>query len=168
MAKDQEEAAKRTKGALVANEIAPNQTGKIDGQEDLIGGLEGCQEKPIDSSSTSPTYPDTSKKDIDGVDHSTNDHPHEVTGGQNTSDDRVSAQLHSITENQEDPMEDDYFIYDHPQHTTYVVPIQTVIPNLETPIVVQKSTLVACEPPDPVFALIQAFGATTSQMLDTQ
>ncbi|MCE0481429.1 hypothetical protein HAX54_039190, partial [Datura stramonium] len=66
------------------------------------------------------------QKDIDEADHFIYDHPYEVTGGQNNSDD---------------------------QHNTNMVPIQIIISDLETPIVVQNSTRIACDPPDPMFAV---------------
>ncbi|MCD7469708.1 hypothetical protein HAX54_008873 [Datura stramonium] len=66
------------------------------------------------------------QKDIDEADHFIYDHPHEVTSGQNTSDD---------------------------QHTIDVVPIQTIILDPKTPTVVQMSTPVACDPPNPVFVV---------------
>ncbi|MCD7469963.1 hypothetical protein HAX54_009458 [Datura stramonium] len=88
---------------------------------------------------------------------------------------------------QKDIDEANHFIYDHPQYATGGQNIsydQTLDSNTETPPNFQNPTSIACDPPDPVFAVCnlntlgskdfdahkyrQTFGATTSQMSDAQ
>ncbi|MCE5167210.1 hypothetical protein HAX54_042554, partial [Datura stramonium] len=59
--------------------------------------------------------------------------------------DLVSGRLHSIIEREEDPEEVDHFIYGQPQ--------QTRSPDQETPTEIQNPTPIACDPPNPVFAV---------------
>ncbi|MCD9642361.1 hypothetical protein HAX54_029144 [Datura stramonium] len=60
-----------------------------------------------------------------------------------TPDEQLPGSLHSITEREEDPEEVDHFIYGQPQQTT--------TPDPETSI--ENPVPIACDPPDPVFAV---------------
>ncbi|MCD7462593.1 hypothetical protein HAX54_048854 [Datura stramonium] len=124
------------------------------------------------------------QEDIDEADHFIYDHPHEATRVQNDSDDQIPNRLHNIIEREEDPEEVDHFIYGQTQ--------QNHTPDPGTPI--ENPTPTACDPPDPIFVviskdetdyeseeepknttddahamqLLQTFGATTSQISETQ
>ncbi|MCD7455248.1 hypothetical protein HAX54_027460 [Datura stramonium] len=142
--------------------------GKVDVPEDVPGGLIDGQEKPIEPTSTSHTHPDTFKvvsltqngqPQNDAIDSTVptkrekpNAHKRKATQKKKAefrasqiANDQVLGWLHSITESDEDPKEADHFIYDQPQ--------QTLNLNPETPNDVQNPTLIACDPPDPVFAV---------------
>ncbi|MCE5167553.1 hypothetical protein HAX54_010110, partial [Datura stramonium] len=81
------------------------------------------------------------QQDIDEADHFIYDHPHNETNVQNDSDEQLTGSLHSIIGREKDLEEVDHFIYGQPQQTT----------NPETPS--ENPTPIACDPPDPVFAV---------------